>query len=410
MSPEFYRKRHIEAVLKRIKDQFPILLLSGPRQVGKTTVLRQISRGDYAEVSFDDPILRSQAIADPNLFLKNNRPPLLLDEVQYVPELFPFLKMQVDRNRKDGDFLMTGSQAFVMMKNVSESLAGRVGILELQGISQREMRGCDFTLPFIPTENYIRERQKALFEHEDLWAEIHRGYMPELVFHPEKDREIFYASYVQTYIQRDVRQLTQVADESLFMQFMVSLAARSGELLNYVSIAKDIGVSNETVKRWVSILQTSRIIFLLEPYSNNHLKRAIKTPKIYFMDTGLMAYLTRWPTPATLANGAKAGNFFETYIVGEIIRSFLNAGKTDLPLYFYRDRDGTEIDLVIEDGGALFPIEIKMSASPTLSMAKAFAALDGIPDRKRETGVILCRYDRPLWLSENVVALPTEYV
>lgn len=410
MSPEFYRKRHIEAVLKRMKEQFPILLLSGPRQVGKTTVLRQISRGDYAEVSFDDPILRSQAIADPNLFLKNNRPPLLLDEVQYVPELFPFLKMQVDRNRKDGDFLMTGSQAFVMMKNVSESLAGRVGILELQGISQREMHGCDFALPFIPTANYISERQKTLFEHEDLWADIHRGYMPELVFHPEKDKEIFYASYVQTYIQRDVRQLTQVADETLFMQFMVSLAARSGELLNYVSIAKDIGVSNETVKRWVSILQTSRIIYLLEPYSNNHLKRAIKTPKVYFMDTGLMAYLTRWPTPETLANGAKAGNFFETYFVGEIIRSFLNAGKTDLPLYFYRDRDGAEIDLVIEDGGALFPIEIKMSASPTLSMAKAFAALDGIPDRKRETGVILCRYDRPLWLSDDVIALPTEYV
>jgi hypothetical protein len=405
-----YKKRHIEKVLKRIKDQFPILMLSGPRQVGKTTVLQQISKGEYTEVSFDDPILRNRVISDPNLFLKNNRPPLLLDEVQYVPELFPFLNMQVDRNRKYGDFLMTGSQAFVLMKNVSESLAGRVGILELQGISQREMYECDFILPFIPTREYIVERQKALCAHNDLWADIHRGYMPELVFNPHKDREVFYSSYVQTYIQRDVRQLTQVADESLFVQFMVSLAARSGELLNYESVAKDIGVSNETVKRWVSILQTSRIIYLLQPYSSSHLKRAIKTPKIYFMDTGLMAYLTRWPTPETLASGAKAGNFFETYFVGEIIRSFLNAGKTDLPLYFYRDRDGVEIDLVIEDGGILYPIEIKMSASPALSMAKSFAALDDMPNMVRGEGVILCRYERPLWLSNDVVALPTEYV
>jgi len=410
MELENYRNRHIEKVLKSIKEQFPILLLSGPRQVGKTTVLQQIGKGKYTEISFDDPILRNRVLADPNLFLKNNRPPLLLDEVQYVPELFPFLKMQVDRNRKDGDFLMTGSQAFVLMKNVSESLAGRVGILELQGISQREMHACDFMLPFIPTREYIEERQKVLFAHNDLWADIHRGYMPELVFNPHKDREVFYSSYVQTYIQRDVRQLTQVADESLFVKFMVSLAARSGELLNYESVAKDIGVSNETVKRWVSILQTSRIIYLLQPYSSNHLKRAIKTPKIYFMDTGLMAYLTRWPTPETLVNGAKAGNFFETYFVGEIIRSFLNAGKTDLPLYFYRDRDGVEIDLVIEDGGTLYPVEIKMSASPALSMAKAFIALDGIPNMVRGNGVVLCSYDRPLWLSEDVIALPTEYV
>ena len=405
-----YKTRHIESIIEKVANQFPILLLSGPRQVGKTTVLRHTGHGKYDEISFDDPMIRQQVNEDPGLFLKNNRPPLLLDEVQYVPGIFPYLKMQVDRDRKDGDYLMTGSQAFSLMKNVTESLAGRVGILELQGISQRERYETVFNRAFIPTQEYIDKRMPSVTSYKDLWSDIHRGYMPELSFYPNKDREIFYSSYVQTYIERDVRQLTQVADETLFLQFMVSLAARSGELLNYDSIATDIGVSVPTIKRWISILQTSRIIYLLQPYSNNHLKRAIKTPKVYFMDTGLMAYLTRWPTPETLSNGAKAGNFFETFIVGEIIRSFYNAGKTDLPLYFYRNKDGAEIDLVIEESGMLYPVEIKMSASPKLAMARAFSHLDGIPEMRRGTGVILCQYDRPIWLSTEIVALPIEYI
>lgn len=405
-----YQKRLIEKVLRKVKDQFPILLLTGPRQVGKTTVLQQISNKQYTELTFDDPLLRVQAEADPILFLKKNRPPLLLDEIQYVPDLFPYLKMQVDRNRKDGDYLMTGSQAFVLMKNVSESLAGRVGILELQGISLREKYSCDFDLPFLPTDEYFEKREEKLVTYDRLWPAIHRGYMPELVFHPEKDGEIFYASYVQTYIERDVKQLTQVADESVFLKFMIALAARSGELVNFDSISKDIGVSNDTIKRWVSILQTSGIIYLLQPYSNNHLKRAIKTPKVYFMDTGLLAYLTLWPTPETLANGAKAGSVFETFMISEIIKSFLNAGKIKLPIYFYRDRDGREIDLVIESADTLYPVEIKMSASPNIAMAKHFKALDEVAGMKRGTGVILCQYDRKLWLSDQVVALPIEYV
>jgi len=333
-----------------------------------------------------------------------------MDEIQYVPALFPYLKMQVDRSRKDGDYLMTGSQAFVMMKNVSESLAGRVGIMELQGISLRESGECDFDLPFIPDDAYLEKREKKLTPYIELWPAIYRGYMPELVFNPEKDRDIFYTSYVQTYIERDVRQLTQVADESLYLKFMVALAARSEELLNYDSIAKDIGVSNDTVKRWVSILQTSGIIYLLQPYFNNHLKRAIKTPKVYFMDTGLLAYLTKWPTHETLANGAKAGNVFETFIISEIIKSYLNAGKVNVPIYFYRDQNGREIDLVIESADTLYPVEIKMSASPNLSMAKHFKALDDVVGMKRGTGVILCQYGRKLWLSDDVVSLPVEYI
>jgi len=405
-----YHKRQIENVLKTTKSHYPILLLTGPRQVGKSTVLRQISDGQYSEISFDDPIIRMQAIAEPNLFFKNNHPPLMLDEIQYAPELFPYLKMQVDQNRRDGAFMLTGSQAFVLMKNVSESLAGRVGILELQGISLREAFQCDFNFPFIPDEAYLDQREKKIVPYENLWSAIHRGYMPELVFNPEKNWEIFYASYLQTYIERDVKQLTQVADESQFLKFMIALAARSGELLNYESIAKDIGISNDTVKRWVSILQTSRIIYLLQPYYNNHLKRAIKTPKVYFMDTGLLSFLTRWLTPETLANGAKAGNVFETFIISEMIKSYLNAGKVNLPLFFYRDRDGREIDLVIESADRLYPVEIKMTASPNISMVRHFSALDEVPDKKRGTGVILCQYERKLWLSDQVVALPVEYV
>lgn len=405
-----YQKRLIEKILRKVKDQFPILLLTGPRQVGKSTVLQQISENQYSPVTFDDPLVRAQAKDDPNLFFKNNHPPLLLDEIQYVPELFPYLKMKVDQNRRDGDYLMTGSQAFVMMKNVSESLAGRVGILELQGISLREANQCDFDMPFIPTAEYLEMREKKLIPYNEIWSAIHRGYMPELVFNPQKDWEIFYASYVATYISRDVKQLTQVADESLFLKFMIALAARSGELLNYDSISKDLGVSNDTIKRWVSILQTSGIIYLLHPYFNNHLKRAIKTPKIYFMDTGLLSYLTKWPTPATLANGAKAGNVFETFILSEIIKSYLNAGIVNLPLYFYRDRDGREIDLVIESANILYPVEIKMSASPDIAMAQHFKALDDVAGMKRGLGIILCQYDRRMWLSDQIAVLPIEYI
>jgi len=405
-----YHKRQIEKVLEKVKNQFPVLLLTGPRQVGKTTLLKQISDKRYTQLTFDDPLLRERAKEDPNLFFVNNRPPLLIDEIQYVPALFPYLKMQVDRDRRDGDYLMTGSQAFVMMKNVSESLAGRVGIMELQGISLREANECDFDLPFIPTDAYLEKREEKLTPYDGLWPAIYRGYMPELVFNPEKDREIFYASYVQTYIERDVKQLTQVADESLFLKFMIALSARSGELLNYDSISKDVGVSNDTIKRWVSILQTSGIIYLLQPYFNNHLKRAIKTPKVYFMDTGLLAYLTKWPTHETLANGAKAGNVFETFIVSEIIKSYLNAGKVNVPIYFYRDQNGREIDLVIESADTLYPIEIKMSASPNVSMAKHFTALDDVAGMKRGIGVVLCQYERKLWLSDKVVSLPVEYI
>ena len=405
-----YYRRSIEQVINEYKEQFPILLLTGPRQVGKSTLFKELFREEYKYFSLDDPILKEQIVNDPRLFLKNNPEKLIIDEVQYAPSIFPYLKMKVDENREDGMYLMTGSQAFVLMKNVSETLAGRVGILELQGISLREQFNIEFNKPFIPNEEYISEREKNITEYTNLWQRIHRGYMPELIFNDRKKWEFFYSSYVQTYIERDVRDLINISDESKFLKFMISLASRSGELLNYGAVANEIGVSNETVKRWVSVLRTSRIIYLLEPYYNNHLKRVIKTPKIYFMDVGLLAYLTKWPTPETLANGAKAGNIFETFIISEIVKSYLNAGIINPPLYFYRDKDKKEIDLIIEEAEKIYPIEIKMSASPNKEMAKNFSVLKRKIDKEIGTGIIICQYDNKVYLSEDILVLPVEYI
>lgn len=405
-----YYKRSIEQVINEYKEQFPILLLTGPRQVGKSTLFKELFRTEYKYFSLDDPILKEQIVNDPRLFLKNNPEKLIIDEVQYAPSIFPYLKMKVDENREDGVYLMTGSQAFVLMKNVSETLAGRVGILELQGISLREQFDIKFNRPFIPNDEYIAEREKKITEYTNLWQRIHRGYMPELIFNNRKKWEFFYSSYVQTYIERDVRDLINISDESKFLKFMISLASRSGELLNYGAVANEVGISNETVKRWVSVLRTSRIIYLLEPYFNNHLKRVIKTPKIYFMDVGLLAYLTKWPTPETLANGAKAGNIFETFIISEIVKSYLNAGIINPPLYFYRDKDKKEIDLIIEEAEKIYPIEIKMSASPNKEMAKNFSVLKRKIDKEIGTGIIICQYDNKVYLSEDILVLPVEYI
>ena len=405
-----YYRRSIEQVINEYKEQFPILLLTGPRQVGKSTLFKELFQSEYKYFSLDDPILKEQIVNDPRLFLKNNPEKLIIDEVQYAPSIFPYLKMKVDENREDGMYLMTGSQAFVLMKNVSETLAGRVGILELQGISLREQFDIEFNRPFIPNDEYIAEREKKITEYTNLWQRIHRGYMPELIFNDRKKWEFFYSSYVQTYIERDVRDLINISDESKFLKFMISLASRSGELLNYGAVANEVGISNETVKRWVSVLRTSRIIYLLEPYFNNHLKRVIKTPKIYFMDVGLLAYLTKWPTPETLANGAKAGNIFETFIISEIVKSYLNAGIINPPLYFYRDKDKKEIDLIIEEAEKIYPIEIKMSASPNKEMTKNFSVLKRKIDKEIGTGIIICQYDNKVYLSEDILVLPVEYI
>ncbi|WP_017357764.1 ATP-binding protein [Actinobacillus pleuropneumoniae] len=396
----------IEALIK----QFPAVLVTGPRQVGKSTLLQYISE-DYQYVTFDDPMVLSMAKNDPSLFMLNYSGKLILDEVQYAPELFSSLKLAIDKQKMSGLYLLSGSQAFHLMQNVTESLAGRVAVLKLQGFSLREIQQLDFSLPFIPNQDYLSAREKVAQSIENIWTIIHQGYMPRL-YEQETNWEIYYASYVSTYVERDVRSLTNVSSITDFTCFMVAIAARSGELLNYSNVAQEVGVSVDTIKRWTTILETSGIIYLLKPYSNNHLKRAIKTPKVYMLDTGLMAWLTKWLTPETISKGAKNGQFFETFVVSEIIKSFYNKG-IEPPIYFYRDTNQKEIDLLIEYDRTLYPVEIKTSASPDKKMVKSFGILkDNLPESeiKIGTGVIINQYPQRLWLAEDLIALPVWYI
>jgi predicted AAA+ superfamily ATPase len=386
---------------------FGAVLVTGARQVGKTTLLQEVA-GDVAYVTLDDKIQLANAVEQSGTFLKDNPPPVFVDEVQHAPSLFPQIKIILDREKKKGQFYLSGSQQFEMMKNVSESLAGRLGILNLPGLSLRELYGVSFRAPFLPTDEYFasRQKEKADIPYADVWNIIHRGSFPELCANPDFDWQMFFAAYVRTYLERDVRKLAQMGDEVKFTQFMAVTAGCTGQLLNLASLARDVGVSQPTAERWLTILAASNLVYLLKPYHNNITKRTIKTPKLYFLDTGLAAYLTRWNTPDVLKNGAMAGAFFETFIIGEIIKSYGNMGILDLPLYFCRDRDGNEIDLLIEDSGTLYPIEIKKHADPEKSDVAAFGLLDKIPNIKRGQGGVVCLYDSLATLRGNDKAIP----
>jgi len=400
-------KRHADVTIHKLSKMFGAVLVTGARQVGKTTLLQEVT-GDIGYVTLDDKIQLVSAIEQSGTFFKDNPPPVFVDEVQHAPSLFPQIKIILDKEKRKGQFYLSGSQQFEMMKNVSESLAGRLGILNLPGLSLRELYGVSFLTPFLPTNEYFANRQKdkADIPYADVWNIIHRGSFPELCANPDYDWQMFFASYVRTYLERDVRKLAQVGDEVKFTQFMTVTASCTGQLLNLASLARDVGISQPTAERWLSILVASNLVYLLKPYHNNITKRTVKTPKLYFLDTGLAAYLTRWNTPEVLKNGAMAGAFFETFIVGEIIKSYGNMGILDLPLYFYRDRDGNEIDLLIEDGGTLYPIEIKKHADPSKSDVSKFNLLDKIPTVKRGQGGVVCLYDNLATLHGNDKAIP----
>ena len=328
---------------------FGAVLVAGPRQVGKTTMLERLT-SNIGYVTLDDPIVRTSAEEESGTFFKDNPPPVFVDEIQKAPALFEQIKLYLDRERKKGQFFMCGSQQFKMMKGVIESLAGRIGLVTLLGFSLREAYGIECDTPFLPTEEYFAERkgQLADISYDDVWNRIHRGSMPELHDNPDFNWQMFYGAYVRTYIDRDVRELSEIGDTVKFTKFMVAAAASAGQLLNLTSLARDVGISQPTAERWLSILVASNIVYLLQPYSNNITKRAIKTPKLYFLDTGLAAYLTKWNTPDVLKNGAMAGAFFESFVVSEIIKSYYNKGILEPPIYFYRDKDMNEIDLLIE--------------------------------------------------------------
>ncbi|MDR1834675.1 MAG: ATP-binding protein [Fusobacteriaceae bacterium] len=406
-----YFKRHAEDSVRKLAKMFGAILVTGPRQVGKTTLLEQIAT-DMAHVTLDDPLLLMNAREHGRTFFQDYPPPVFVDEIQYAPELFPIMKMSLDKTRKKGQFYLTGSQQFDLMKNVSESLAGRIGILTLSSFSLREIYGLGFAEPFIPTNTYFQGRLKEAkaIPYQDVWNRIHRGSMPELVLNPDFDWEMFYGAYVKTYIERDVRKLTQVGDELKFITFMTIVAGRTGQLLNLESIARDVGVSQPTAQRWLSILVASNLVYLLKSYHNNLTKRAVKIPKLYFLDTGLAAWLTRWTTPDVLKNGAMAGAFFESFVVAEILKSYYNTGVLEPPLYYYRDKDAKEIDLLILENGVLHPLEIKKHADPTKRDIATFSILDNIPDVKRGTGGVICLYDNLVSLTETDKVIPVHYL
>ncbi|MDR1002835.1 MAG: ATP-binding protein [Oscillospiraceae bacterium] len=390
---------------------FGAVLVTGARQVGKSTLLSEIAEVKNS-VTLDDPLLKQSAKEQGGTFFKDNPPPVMVDEIQYAPNLFPYIKMSLDSSKQKGQFYLTGSQQFEMMKNVTESLAGRIGILMLLGFSLRERKSIAFTDPFLPSDEYFAARKKDMsdYSYDEIWNIIHRGCMPEIALNDDYDWQMFFGSYVRTYLERDIRKLSQVADEEKFLNFMTVTASYTGQLLNLASLARDVGISEPTASRWLSILVTSGIVYLLKPYSNNITKRTVKTPKLYFLDTGLAAYLTRWNTPEVLKNGAMAGAFFESFVVAEIIKSYYNRGVLDLPLYFYRDKDMNEIDLVIEDNATLYPLEIKKHADPQKSDTKAFHLLDKIPNRKRGSGGVICLYDNLITLNGDDRVIPINYL
>ncbi len=406
-----YVKRHSEDIVRKLSKMFGSVLVTGPRQVGKTTMLKNVL-GSTRYVTLDDPLLLNSGVEQSGTFFKDNPPPVFIDEIQYAPNLFPQIKIILDRDKKKGQFYMSGSQQFHMMRNVSESLAGRLGLLTLLGLSMREKQGVDFFEAFLPTDAYFAERKQNVKElsYDNIWYDIHRGSMPELYNNADFDWQIFYGAYVKTYIERDVRELTQVGDELKFIRFMTVTAGSTGQLLNLASLARDVGISQPTAERWMSILITSNIVFLLQPYSNNITKRTVKTPKLYFLDTGLAAYLTKWNTPDVLKHGAMAGAFFETFVISEIIKSYYNMGILDVPLYFYRDRNMNEIDLLIEDNGVLYPLEIKKHADPLVKDIAAFNQLEKIPYVKRGAGGVICLYDNLITLKDKDRVIPLKYL
>ncbi len=373
-----YVPRTLEAFFSRADEQFPILLIVGPRQVGKTTFLQHISEAGRTYVTLDDPNLVMLAKEDPKLFLERFPPPVLIDEIQYAPELLPIIKMSVDRNRKAGQYWLTGAQQFHLMKGVSESLAGRVGIVNLLGLSLKEQLNFGAQVrPFLPTLQFFQDGENNSIQIglKEVFRHIWRGSFPALSLNSAMDRDLFFSSYVQTYIQRDVRDLAKVGDEQSFLRFLRTTAARTGQLLNFADLARDCDVSAPTAKSWLSILQTSGLIYLLEPFHSNFTKRLIKTPKLYFLDTGLCSYLTDWSSPETLEAGAMNGAIFETFVVSEIIKSYWHNGK-HAPIFYYRDKDKKELDLLISQDQTLYPIEIKKSASPKKEFIQSFSVLE----------------------------------
>lgn len=385
-----YIRRSLESVVGSVTQEYPVVLLTGPRQVGKTTMLKKLMEGtERGYVSLDDLTERALAKNDPELFLQLHKPPLLIDEVQYAPELFPYIKILADREHTPGAFWLTGSQIFRLMRGVSESLAGRVAVLSMTSLSQAEICGAQ-TEPFRVDLESLQKRagQRKAADVGEIYERIYRGSMPAVVSGAVSSGNIFYSSYISTYIERDVKELSESIDSLKFLRFVTAVAARCGQLLNVADIARDADINQKQAKDWLAILETLGIIFYLHTYSNNLLKRLVKTPKLYFYDTGLVCHLTRWSSAETLEAGAMSGAILENYVVSEITKTYLNCGMEPY-LYYYRDKDAKEIDLVLEQGGKLNPIDIKKTANPGSELTRVFSLLDKA-STPRGKGAVIC--------------------
>ena len=385
-----YIRRSLEKIVLQVTKEYPVVLLSGPRQVGKTTMLKKLMEGtERSYVSLDDLQERELARTDPELFLQLHKPPILIDEVQYAPELFPYIKLIVDKEQTKGDFWLTGSEVFSLMRGVQESLAGRVALLSLSSLSQTEVYGGEEEIFTLDQESlFSRKKGRKSVDASEVFQRIFKGSMPAIVSGGITSTGIFYSSYLSTYIERDVKSLSDTIDSLKFLRFITALAARCSQMLNISELARDAELNQKQVKDWLRILETLGILFYLYPYSNNLLKRLVKTPKVYFYDTGLVAYLTKWSSPETLASGAMSGAILENYVVSEIRKTYLNQGKEAF-MYYYRDKDAKEIDLVLEQDGELHPIEIKKSANPASEILRVFPVLDK-SSLKRGNGAVIC--------------------
>lgn len=404
-----YIKRNLEAVVSQVTKEYPVVLVTGPRQVGKTTMLQKLMEGtDRGYVTLDDLNERALAKTDPELFLQLHKSPVLIDEVQYAPELFSYIKLNVDKNHEPGAFWLTGSQVFKLMRGVQESLAGRVAVLSLTSLSQAEIAGCE-TKPFAVEmeELLLRKEGREEIDTRGIFERIYKGSMPAIVSGVTSNNQIFYSSYLSTYIERDVRELSEAIDSLKFLRFITAVAARCGQMVNVAEIARDADINQTQAKDWLGILETLGIVFYLHPYSNNLLKRLVKTPKLYFYDTGLVCYLTKWSSAETLESGAMNGAILENYVVAEIRKTYLNCGKEPY-MYYYRDKDAKEIDIVLEHDGVLNPIEIKKTSNPGTELIKVFGLLDR-SSTPRSKGAVVCmkpglgaidkdNYIVPIWM------------
>lgn len=406
-----YVNRTLENFVNQSARQFPVVMVTGPRQVGKTTFMQYLSEEERTYVSLDDPMVRSLAKDDPALFMQRFPPPLLMDEFQYAPELLPYIKMVVDSNRQPSLFWLTGSQQFHIMKGVSESLAGRVGVLHLLGFSRRELTGRqNQDKPFLPLPDNIRERLATAdnISLKELYRLIWRGSFPEISLNKDMDWNLFYSSFVQTYLQRDILDLAQVGNEMAFLRFLRAAAARTAQMLNVSELARDADISPNTAKHWLSILSISGLIYLLQPYFTNLTRRLIKSPKLYFLDTGLCAYLTEWLSPETLEAGAMSGAILETWILTELLKSYWHNGRS-APFYYYRDKDQKEIDLLIVQNGHIYPLELKKTASPSKSDVRHFSVLEKLK-MPVKTGGVICLAEQFLPLTSDYHSIPVSVI